>query len=216
MIGEVSGTLPRDAELPRNAELAGQFELLADLMELEGADGFRIAAYRRAAARIRETGSSVAQLALDGRAKELQGIGKTIEEKIVEVVEDGEIHALTKRKAEVPVEVASFMRLPGLGPKTARRIWKELGITTVDGLASAAEAQRLRDLGGLGAKSEEKILAALAKPRAAEGPQARAARHVAPEAPRASPRRSRRIRRPSRSRSPARPAASARPSATST
>jgi DNA polymerase (family X) len=139
-------------------------------MELEGADAFRIAAYRRAALRIRETGSSVARLALEGRAKELQGIGKTIEEKIVEVVNDGEIHALTKRKAEVPPEVASFLRLPGLGPKTARRIWKELGITTVAELQEAAEAHRLRDLGGLGAKSEEKILTALAKPRAAEGP----------------------------------------------
>jgi DNA polymerase (family 10) len=171
MIGDVTDVLPRDAGLPRNGELASQFELLADLMELEGADGFRVAAYRRAASRILETGSSVARLALEGRAKELQGIGKTIEEKIVEVVNDGEIHALTKRKAEVPVEVASFMRLPGLGPKTARRIWKELGITTIAELRVAAEAHRLRDLGGLGAKSEEKILAALAKPRAAEGPR---------------------------------------------
>jgi DNA polymerase (family 10) len=157
--------------LPRNPDLAAQFDLLADLMELEGADGFRITAYRRAATRIRETGSSVAQLALEGRAKELQGIGKTIEQKIVEVVEDGEIHALTKRKAEVPAEVATFMRLPGLGPKTARRLWLELGITTVDGLRAAAEAQQLRGLAGLGPKSEEKILSALARPRAAEGPR---------------------------------------------
>jgi len=169
MIGEVTRTLPKDAELPRNPELAAQFELLADLMALEGSDAFRIAAYRRAAARIRETGSSVARLALEGRAKELQGIGKTIEEKIVEVVEDGEIHALTKRKAEVPVEVAGFMHLPGLGPKTARRLWKELGITTVAELRAAAEAKRLRDLDGLGAKSEEKILAALSKPKASRG-----------------------------------------------
>src|SRR4029077_9498324 len=99
--------------LPKNAELAAQFDLLADLMELQGGDSFRVGAYRKAAARIRETSSSVAQLALDGRAKELQGIGKTIESKIVEVVSDGEIHALTKRKAEVPEEVALFMRLPG-------------------------------------------------------------------------------------------------------
>ncbi len=157
--------------LPKNVDLAAQFDLLADLMELEEADGFRIAAYRRAATRIKETGSSVAQLALDGRAKELQGIGKTIEQKIVEVVEDGEIHALAKRKAEVPPEVARFMRLPGLGPKTARRLWRELGITTVAALRSAAEAQQLRGLAGLGAKSEEKILAALSRPKAAEGPR---------------------------------------------
>jgi DNA polymerase (family X) len=147
--------------LPKNLDVAAQFDLLGDLMELEGEDGFRIAAYRRAAAQIRETPASVARLALEGRAKELQGIGKTIEEKIVEVVHDGEIHALSKRKATVPEEVASFIHLPGLGPKTARRIWKELGITTVADLRAAAEAQQLRGLAGLGAKSEEKILAGL-------------------------------------------------------
>src|SRR6059058_6697610 len=132
-------------------------------MELEGADSFRITAYRRAATRIRETGSSVAQLALEGRAKELQGIGKTIEAKVVEVVEDGEIHALTKRKAEVPAEVATFMRLPGLGPKTARRIWQELEITTVAALKAAAEAEQLRGHAGIGPGTEQKIAVALAQ-----------------------------------------------------
>jgi DNA polymerase (family 10) len=159
------------AELPRNEQLAEQFELLGDLMELEGADGFRISAYRKAAARIRETPTSVAQLALDGKAKQLQDIGKTIEAKIVEVVADGEIHALTKRKAEVPAEVATFMRLPGLGPKTARRIWQELGITTAADLKAAAEAQQLRGHAGIGPGTEEKIAAALAKPKATEGPR---------------------------------------------
>ncbi len=157
--------------LPRNEQLAEQFELLGDLMELEGADGFRISAYRKAAARIRETPTSVAQLALDGKAKLLQDIGKTIEAKIVEVVDDGEIHALTKRKTEVPAEVATFMRLPGLGPKTARRIWQELGITTAADLKAAAEAQQLRGHAGIGAGTEEKIAAALAKPEATEGPR---------------------------------------------
>jgi DNA polymerase (family 10) len=157
--------------LPRNEQLAEQFELLGDLMELEGADGFRISAYRKAAARIRETPTSVAQLALDGKAKQLQDIGKTIEAKIVEVVDDGEIHALTKRKAEVPAEVATFMRLPGLGPKTARRIWQELGITTAADLKAAAEAQQLRGHAGIGPGTEEKIAAALAQPKATEGPR---------------------------------------------
>jgi DNA polymerase (family 10) len=159
------------AELPRNDALADQFELLADLMEVASADSFRVNAYRRAAARIRETPVSVAQLALDGKAKSLQGIGKTIEGKIVEVVDDGEIHALTKRKSEVPPEVATFMRLPGLGPKTARRIWQELGITTVDALKAAAAAGQLRGHAGIGAGTEQKIAAALEQPRAAEGPR---------------------------------------------
>jgi DNA polymerase (family X) len=72
------------------------------------------------------------------------------------------MEALTKRKKLVPEEVVQFMRLPGLGPKTARRIWKELGVTTLAELKEAAEQERLRALAGLGAKSEEKILKALA------------------------------------------------------
>ena len=150
------------AQLPGNAQIADQFDLLADLLELEGADGFRIVAYRRAASRVRETSASVAQLALEGNAKKLQGIGKTIEEKIVQIVEHGEIETLTKKKAGVPPEVVLFMKLPGLGPKTAARIWKELGVTTLADLKAAAEGERLRALAGLGAKSEEKILASLA------------------------------------------------------
>jgi DNA polymerase (family 10) len=147
--------------LPKNAELAEQFDLLADLLELEGAESFRVLAYRRAATRMRETSGSIAELALNGRAKELQGIGKTIEEKIVQIVETGTIEALAKKRAGVPDGVVQFMRLPGLGPKTAARIWRELGVTTLDELRQAAEAQRLRGLAGLGAKSEEKILKAL-------------------------------------------------------
>ena len=143
--------------------MADQLELLADLLELEGEASFRVLAYRRAATRIRETAGSVAELALAGRAKDLNGIGKTIEEKIVQVVEDGEMHALTKRKHIVPPEVVLFMRLPGLGPKTAARIWHELGVTTIDDLKHAAESEQLRTLAGLGAKTEERILKALAE-----------------------------------------------------
>jgi DNA polymerase (family 10) len=149
--------------LPRNVDVADQLDLLADLLEIEGEASFRVLAYRKAATRIRETAGSVAELALNGRAKDLQGIGKTIEEKIVQVVEDGEMHALTKRKGIVPPEVVLFMRLPGLGPKTAARIWKELGVSTIDELKRAAESEQLRTLSGLGAKSEERILKALAE-----------------------------------------------------
>jgi DNA polymerase (family 10) len=149
--------------LPRNVDVADQLDLLADLLEIEGEASFRVLAYRKAATRIRETAGSVAELALNGRAKDLQGIGKTIEEKIVQVVEDGEMHALTKRKKIIPPEVVTFMRLPGLGPKTAARIWKELGVTTVEELKHAAEQEQLRALTGLGAKTEERILKALAE-----------------------------------------------------
>lgn len=165
MIGDVS------TRLPRNADIADQLDLLADLSEILGDEGFRVLAYRRAAARIRETAVSVAELALTGKAKELPGIGKTIEEKIVEVVELGEMQALARRRELVPEEVASFMRLPGLGPKTAARIWTQLGVTTLAGLREAAAAGRLRELQGLGARSEQKILAALEQGAADEVPQ---------------------------------------------
>jgi DNA polymerase (family X) len=158
------------ANLPTNADVAAQFELLADIFELEDVESFRVLAYRRAATRIRETGTSVAQMALDGKAKELQGIGKTIEQKIVQIVEDGEVHALTKHKQLVPTEVVEFIKIPGLGPKTARRIWHELGITTLEGLREAAEAERLRTLSGLGPRSEENVLRALAEAKEEAGP----------------------------------------------
>jgi DNA polymerase (family X) len=151
--------------LPKNAEIADQFDLLADFLELEGSDQFRPLAYRRAAERIRETGGSVAQLAVEGQAKQLTGIGKTIEEKIVQIVEQGEIEALSKRKERVPADVVEFTRLPGLGPKTARRIWQELDVSTLEGLKQAAESEQLRTLTGLGPKTEENVLRALATPR---------------------------------------------------
>jgi DNA polymerase (family 10) len=149
------------ATLPRNAEVAEQFDLLADLLELDGEQQFRVLAYRRAAEQIRSSGNPIAQLALDGQAKNLPGIGRTIESKIVQIVNSGEIEALTKRKQQIPAGVAEFLRLPALGPKTARRIWQELGITTLADLRKAAEAQRLRSLPGLGARTEERILKAL-------------------------------------------------------
>jgi DNA polymerase (family X) len=146
--------------------VAEQFDLLADLLELDGEEQFRVLAYRRAADQIRSAAGPIAELAVAGEAKNLPGIGKTIESKIVQIVESGEIEALTRRKTRIPSGVAEFLRLPALGPKTARRIWQELGITTMDDLRRAAESERLRTLPGLGAKTEERILRALAeKPR---------------------------------------------------
>jgi DNA polymerase (family 10) len=159
------------AALPRNEDLADRLELLADLSEILGEQSFRVAAYRRAAVRIRDTASSVAELALEGKAKELPDIGKTIEAKIVEVVETGDMEALVKRRAEVPGEVASFMRLSGLGPKTAARIWRELGVTTLAELKTAAEGQRLRTLAGIGPTTEAKVMKALAEGQGAEQPR---------------------------------------------
>jgi DNA polymerase (family 10) len=153
-------------ELPLNPELAERFELLADMLELDGADAFRLAAYRRAAARIRESAVPVAQLALDGKATRLSGIGGTIEAKIVEYVETGDLAALAKLRAKLPAGLVEVMHVPGLGPKTARKVWEELGVESLEGLRAAAEQQRLRALPGLGAKTEEKVLKSLSNPGA--------------------------------------------------
>jgi DNA polymerase (family X) len=151
-------------KLPSNAELAEQFELLADMLELNGADAFRLAAYRRAAARIRDSAVPVAQLALDHKATRLSGIGSTIQNKIVELVETGDLQALAKLREQLPAGLVEVMHVPGLGPKTARKLWSDLGVTSVEELRAAAEQQRLRDLPGLGAKTEEKVLKALSNP----------------------------------------------------
>ena len=150
--------------LPGNAELAERFELLADLLELDGADSFRLSAYRRAAARIRDSAAPVARLALEGKATQLPGIGATIAGKIVELVETGDMRALAKLRERVPPGLVDVVRVPGLGPKTARRLWEELGIVSVDDLRAAAEGERLRGVAGLGAKTEEKVLEFLRKP----------------------------------------------------
>ena len=174
--------------LPRNAELADQLDLLADLSEILDEESFKVIAYRRAATRIRESPLPIAELALEGKAKELPGIGRTIENKVVEVVRVGEMEALTRRRQRVPAGVVDFLRLPGVGPKTAARFWTQLGITNLASLKAAAEDSRLRDLSGMGARSEEKILRALeagvgeqAEPRRLLGTAMPAVRRVAAE-----------------------------------
>ena len=120
--------------LPKNAELADLLELLADLLELDGADAFRLAAYRKAATRIREAAVPVAQLALEGKATKLSGIGTTIENKIVEYTETGDLAALAKIRDRLPTGLVEVMHVPGLGPKTARKLWTELGVTSAEDL----------------------------------------------------------------------------------
>jgi len=142
----------------KNSDIADRLELLADLLEIEGAQSYRVIAYRRAASRIRETPAPVVDMALAGKARDLPGVGKTIEEKIVQIVEDGEIKALRDRRDRIPPELIAFLAVPGFGPKTVRRIWQELGITTVEDLRRAASEHRLRALTGLGPKTEESVL----------------------------------------------------------
>jgi DNA polymerase (family 10) len=146
----------------KNAEIAQAFEELGTLYELDGAVVYRVIAYRNAAKAIRDSGTSVAELARQGRAEELAGIGKTIAEKIVALLDEGEIPAARKLKAKIPAGLVEVTRIPGLGPKRARQLHDQLGVDSIDRLRVAAEAQQVRGVPGFGAKAEEKILAALA------------------------------------------------------
>jgi DNA polymerase (family 10) len=144
-----------------NGVIADTLEELGDLYELDGAIVHRVLAYRRAAETIRDATVSVASLARAGRATELPGIGETLQEKIVALLDTGAIPAAERLRAKFPPGLIAITRIPGLGPKRARLLHEQLGIDSPEALREAALAQRLRAVRGLGAKFEEKVLAAL-------------------------------------------------------
>src|SRR6201994_703926 len=144
-----------------NAEIAAALEELGVLYELDGAVKYRLLAYGTAASAIRESPVSVADLAAAGRATEIPGIGKTLAEKIDALLDTGEIPAAAKLKAKFPATLVAVTRVPGIGPKTARLLWEELQIATLEDLKKAAEEGKIRDVKGLGPKAEENVLASL-------------------------------------------------------
>jgi DNA polymerase (family 10) len=146
-----------------NAAIAGALEELGDLYELDGAIVHRVLAYRTAARAVREAPVSVAELARAGRATELAGVGDTLQEKILALIETGTIPATEKLRAKIPAGLIAIVKLPGLGPKRARLLHSELGVDSLDALREAALAQRLRTVRGLGAKFETGVLEALEK-----------------------------------------------------
>lgn len=146
---------------PTNAEIAALLDELGDLYELDGANVHRVMAYRNAAKAVRDTATSVAARTRAGTVTQLPGIGKTLEEKLTALVDTGEIPALTKLRAKFPPGLVRMTRLPGLGPKRARKLFDELGIDSPEALRVAAQEQRLRGVKGFGPKFEETMLTAL-------------------------------------------------------
>jgi DNA polymerase (family 10) len=144
-----------------NAEIAAALEELGILYELDGAVKYRVLAYSTAAKAIRESPVSVAELSAQGQATEIPGVGKTLAEKIAALLETGEIPAAVKLKAKFPPTLIEVTRVPGVGPKTARRLFEELEISSMEDLKAAAEGEKIRDVKGLGPKAEENILASL-------------------------------------------------------
>jgi DNA polymerase (family X) len=147
---------------PTNAEIALALDELGDLYELDGAIIHRIVAYRNAAKAIRDASVSVAALAREGRATDLPGIGPTIQEKVLALAREGAIPAAVKLRSRFPAGLIEITRLPGLGPKRARRLFEELQIDSAQKLRAAAQEHRIRSLKGFGPKAEEALLDALA------------------------------------------------------
>jgi DNA polymerase (family 10) len=158
-----------------NAAIADALGELGDLYELDGAIVHRVLAYRTAAKAVREASVSVAALAREGHATELPGIGKTLQEKILALMQTGTIPAAERLRAKFPPGLIAITRLPGLGPKRARLLHSELGVDSPQTLREAALGQQLRTVRGLGPKLEASVLAALdeldAHPTAGSSPR---------------------------------------------
>ena len=143
-----------------NAEIAAVFEQIADLLEFQGANPFRVRAYRTAARTIAELTEPIAQLVKsEGKdLTELSGIGTDLAEKIATLVNTGTLPLLEELKGQVPESVLTLLRVPGLGPKRAAALYKKLQISTLEDLRQACLEHRVRELEGFGAKTEENIL----------------------------------------------------------
>ena len=146
-----------------NAEIARVFDEIADLLEIENGNQFRIRAYRTAARTMETLGQSAAQLLEEGRdLTELAGIGKDLAEKINEIVHGGGTCALREQlRGELPPQIEKLLRIPGLGPKRVKLLYTERGIHTPEQLLRAAQEGQLRSIRGLGEKAEQKILEAV-------------------------------------------------------
>ena len=147
-----------------NTELASVFTRIADLLQIKGEVIYKILAYRKAAESLTDLGREARAVWEEGGVPaliEIPGVGKAIAEKIDELLSTGELAFLNKLTAEIPATLADLMPVPDLGPKKIKLFYDELDIRTLDQLEAAAREGRLRDLPGMGEKSEVKILAGI-------------------------------------------------------
>lgn len=149
-----------------NNHIATAFEQIADLLEFQGANAFRVRAYRNAARVIGDSAASLEKLVNEEEEpikalQEIEGIGKDLAEKIETLVRTGALPMLEELQAQVPASVLALLRVPGLGPKKAAALFKELQVQSLADLRAACESHRVRELKGFGAKTEETILRGL-------------------------------------------------------
>lgn len=144
-----------------NSEIAQVFSDIADMLDIKGDDWYRVRAYRRAAEAMAHYPEDLTNLWDEGRLEEIPGVGKAIAGKVDEILQTGRLEFYERLKSEIPDGVVSLLGIPGVGPKTVHRLYKELGLVSVPDVEVAARQHRLRHLEGLGAKSEERILQAI-------------------------------------------------------
>ncbi len=141
-----------------NEEIARVFENIADLLEIKGESVYRVISYRRAVESIRAQGRRLGDLQREGKLKEIPGVGDAIAAKIEELLTTGRLGFYQDLADEVPPGLIDVLKISGVGPKKASRFWHELGITSIPELEAAARDGRLRELPGMGAKSETALL----------------------------------------------------------
>ena len=150
-----------------NGEIAERFETIVSLLQMKGEKSFTVRAYQRAARTIERYPRDLDDMIAEGDdLKQISGIGKAISDKITELVKTGEMSYLERLKGEFPPGVLDLIEVPGLGPKTVTRMWKELDVTSLEALEAAAEDGRVAALPRMGKKSADNILRAIRFARA--------------------------------------------------
>ncbi len=144
-----------------NQELSEIFYRIADLLEIKGEVIYKVLAYRKAADSLKDLSRSAYDLWQEGKLTDIPGVGKAIAEKIDELFSTDKLNFYENLIREVPPSLADLLQIPDLGPKKIALFWHQLGITDLAGLEAAAKAGKLRDLPGMGAKSEAKIIAGI-------------------------------------------------------
>jgi len=147
---------------PTNAVLAELFQTVADYLALDGQSAYRIIAYERAAALFRDHPVSIAEMASRGDLRGLPGVGQAIEAKVLEYSSTGDLATLADLRSRYPQDLLMLMRLPGVGPKKARVLWETAGIADIESLKQACLAGLVREVPGMGEKTEAKLLRAIA------------------------------------------------------
>jgi DNA polymerase (family 10) len=154
---------PEDPAELTNGDLARIFHEIGDILELKGELVFKTVAYHRAADAIGRSPVDVVSAYRSGKPPDIPGVGKAINDKILELATTGHMAYYDRLRAEVPASLVGLLGIPGLGPKTVRQINAELGVLTVDDLRKAAEDGRLRGLRGMSSKTEALVLEGIAK-----------------------------------------------------